>query len=199
MPIKAALTERSNGCCELCSSTDELSIFEVPPVKEPNSDKSILVCKTCSTQLDKSTEIDNNHWRCLNDSMWSQVPAVQVTAFRMLTRLSKSGETWAQDLLDMMYMEDEQKAWAAYGVAADQLEGVAPTRDSNGAVLVAGDNVTLIKDLDVKGGNFTAKRGTPVRNISLTDNPEQIEGRVNGVRIVLLTQYLKKMPLFEDK
>ncbi|WP_409439582.1 PhnA domain-containing protein [Psychromonas sp. GE-S-Ul-11] len=199
MPIKAALTERSNGCCELCLSTNELSIFEVPPVKEPNSDKSVLVCATCSEQIAKTAEMDNNHWRCLNDSMWSQVPAVQVTAFRMLTRLSKAGEGWAQDLLDMMYMEDEQKAWADYGVAADDIEEVAPTRDSNGTILVAGDNVTLIKDLEVKGANFTAKRGTPVRNISLTDNPEHIEGRVNGVRIVLLTTYLKKMPLFEDK
>jgi len=199
MPINAALTERSNGCCELCASTTALSIFEVPPVKEPNSDKSVLVCSTCASQIDKSVDMDNNHWRCLNDSMWSQVPAVQVTAFRLLTRLTKAGEGWAQDLLDMMYMEDEQKAWADYGVAADDIEDVAPTRDSNGVVLVAGDNVTLIKDLDVKGGNFTAKRGTPVRNISLTDNPEHIEGRVNGVRIVLLTQYLKKMPLFEDK
>ncbi len=141
--------------------------------------------------------MDNNHWRCLNDSMWSQVPAVQVTAFRMLTRLAVT-EGWAQDLLDMMYMEDEAKAWADYGVAADNIEEAAPTRDSNGTILAAGDNVTLIKDLDVKGGNFTAKRGTPVRNISLTDNPEHIEGRVNGVRIVLLTCYLKKMPLFED-
>lgn len=199
MPIKTALTERSNGTCELCSSTNELSIYEVPPVKEPNSDKSVLVCATCLSQIEKKTDMDSNHWRCLNDSMWSQVPAVQVTSFRLLTRLSKAAEGWAQDLLDMMYMEDEQKAWADYGVAADEIEAVAPTRDSNGVVLVAGDNVTLIKDLEVKGGNFTAKRGTPVRNIALTDNPEHIEGRVNGVRIVLVTSYLKKMPLFEDK
>jgi len=50
----------------------------------------------------------------------------------------------------------------------------------------------LIKDLDVKGAGFTAKRGTAVRNISLTSNPEHIEGRVNGTRIVLLTCFLKK-------
>lgn len=197
MPILTALKERNNSACELCGSTDELSIFEVPPVKEPNSDKSVLVCKTCQSQLDKETPMDNNHWRCLNDSMWSQVPAVQVTAFRLLTRLS-STEGWAQDLLDMFYMEDETKAWADYGVAADNIEEVPPTRDSNGTILVAGDNVTLIKDLEVKGAGFTAKRGTPVRNISILDNPEQIEGRVEGVRIVLLTCYLKKMPLFED-
>ncbi|MCG6200567.1 PhnA domain-containing protein [Psychromonas antarctica] len=197
MPIKTSLLERSNSACELCSATDNLSVYAVPPASEPNSDKSVLVCDTCLSQIEKNSELDNNHWRCLNDSMWSQVPAVQVTAFRMLTRLAKT-EGWAQDLLDMMYMEDEQKAWADYGVAADNIEAVAPTRDSNGSVLVAGDNVTLIKDLDVKGGNFTAKRGTPVRNIALTDNPEHIEGRVNGVRIVLLTCYLKKMPVFED-
>jgi len=193
MPIKTALLERSNAACELCSSTADLSIFEVPPVAEPNSDKAVLVCESCLSQIEKNTEMDSNHWRCLNDSMWSQVPAVQVLVFRLLTRLAKN-EGWAQDLLDMIYMEDETKAWADYNVAADQIEEVAATRDSNGGILVAGDNVTLIKDLDVKGGNFTAKRGTPVRNISLTDNPEHIEGRVNGVRIVLLTQYIKKMP-----
>ncbi|MFT6985285.1 MAG: protein PhnA [Psychromonas sp.] len=197
MPIKKILLERSNAACELCSATDNLSVYEVPPVAEPNSDKSVLVCETCLSQIEKNSEMDNNHWRCLNDSMWSQIPAVQVTAFRLLTRLATS-EGWAQDLLDMMYMEDEQKAWADYGVAADNIEQVAPTRDSNGTILVSGDNVTLIKDLDVKGSNFTAKRGTPVRNIALTDNPEHIEGRVNGVRIVLLTCFLKKMPGGEE-
>lgn len=196
MPIKKILLERSNSTCELCCATHNLSVYEVPPVAEPNSDKSILVCETCLSQIEKNSEMDNNHWRCLNDSMWSQVPAVQVTAFRLLKRLAKS-EGWAQDLLDMMYMEDEQKAWADYCVAADNIEELPATRDSNGAILVAGDNVTLIKDLDVKGGNFTAKRGTPVRNIALTDNPEQIEGRVNGMRLVLLTCFLKKMPASE--
>lgn len=65
-------------------------------------------------------------------------------------------------------------------------------KDTNGVVLSAGDTVTIIKDLNVKGAGFTAKRGTAVRNISLTPNPEQIEGRVNGVKIVLLTCFLKK-------
>jgi protein PhnA len=49
-----------------------------------------------------------------------------------------------------------------------------------------GDTVMFIKDLDVKGSGFIAKRGTSVQNISMTSNPEQIEGRVNGVCIVLL-------------
>jgi protein PhnA len=60
-------------------------------------------------------------------------------------------------------------------------------------VLQAGDTVVLIKDLDVKGAGFTAKRGTAVRGISLVaDNPEQIEGRVNGQQLVLLTKFVKK-------
>ena len=66
-------------------------------------------------------------------------------------------------------------------------------RDSNGAVLEAGDTVTLIKDLDVKGSSITAKRGTAVRNIRLVqDNAEQIEGRVDGQLIVILTKFTKK-------
>jgi protein PhnA len=66
-------------------------------------------------------------------------------------------------------------------------------RDSNGVVLAQGDTVVLIKDLPVKGGGFTAKRGTSVRSISLVaDNAEHIEGRVEGQRIVILTQFVKK-------
>ena len=66
-------------------------------------------------------------------------------------------------------------------------------RDSHGSVLAAGDTVTLIKDLVVKGGGFTAKRGTSVRGIALVPyNETQIEGRVNGQRIVILTEFTKK-------
>ncbi|MBV1907027.1 MAG: alkylphosphonate utilization protein [Pseudomonadales bacterium] len=65
--------------------------------------------------------------------------------------------------------------------------------DSNGAVLSNGDTVTLTKDLNVKGADFTAKRGTAVRGISLVvDNAEHIEGKVNGQQIVILTKFVKK-------
>jgi protein PhnA len=121
--------------------------------------------------------------------MWSQVPAVQVMAWRQLKQLSSEG--WAQDLLDMLYLEDDVLSWAS-ALEDDSDNSAEPTYDSNGAVLEAGDTVTLIKDLDVKGAGFTAKRGTAVRGISLTNDPSQIEGRVNGTRIVLLTKFLKK-------
>ncbi|MEY3438144.1 MAG: hypothetical protein RL265_729, partial [Bacteroidota bacterium] len=66
-------------------------------------------------------------------------------------------------------------------------------KDSNGAILQNGDTVTLTKELDVKGATFSAKRGTAVRNIRLVhDNAEQIEGKIEGQSIVILTQYVKK-------
>jgi protein PhnA len=139
-------------------------------------------------QINGEAEIDINHWRCLNDSMWNQEPAVQVMSYRLLHKLS--AESWAQDALEMIYMADDVKTWAEQGIAAAEREG--PTRDSNGTELQDGDDVTLIKDLKVKGANFTAKQGTMVRGITLTDNPEHIEGKVNGTRIVLVSAYLKK-------
>ena len=142
-------------------------------------------------QLEQPDTLVVNHWRCLSDSMWSQVPAVQVMAWRQLKALVARGELWAQDMLDMMYMEEEIKAWAEAGSASDDDDSV-PTVDSNGAVLQEGDSVTLIKDLEVKGGGFTAKRGTLVKGIRLTNNPLHIEGKVNGVQIVLVAAYLKK-------
>jgi protein PhnA len=118
--------------------------------------------------------------------MWSTVPAVQVISYRMLQSLSD--QEWAQDLLGMIYLDDETLEWAE-GSGGD----VSVHKDSNGQVLKAGDNVVLIKDLDVKGANFIAKRGTTVRRITLvTDNPEQIEGKVNDQHIVILTKFVKK-------
>lgn len=116
---------------------------------------------------------------------------VQVMAWRALKLLSS--QLWAQDLLEMLYLEDENLQWAQAGLMLADATVVDPTRDSNGTLLKAGDNVTIIKDLVVKGAGFTAKRGTSVRGISLTSNPEHIEGRVNGTRVVLVSAYMKKL------
>jgi len=188
MPTEQALKARSNTSCELCTSTDNLVVYPVPPTSDLSAQQSIYACGTCLEQIEGDAELDVNHWRCLNDSMWNQEPAVQVMAYRMLHKLSS--ESWAQDALEMIYLEDEVRTWAEQGIAAAEVSG--PTRDSNGADLQDGDDVTLVKDLVVKGANFTAKRGTLVRNITLTDNPEHIEGKVNGTRIVLVAAFLKK-------
>ncbi|HKJ82479.1 MAG TPA: PhnA domain-containing protein [Mariprofundaceae bacterium] len=188
MSVEQELRARSESKCELCGATEGLGVYEVAP-SDGSAEKCVLICETCRKQIENPEKTDANHWRCLNDSMWSQVPAVQVMAWRMLTRLC--GEGWPQDLLDMLYMDDETLAWARAEEAA--AADAVVHRDSNGAVLEAGDTVTLIKDLDVKGSSITAKRGTAVRNIRLVaDNPEQIEGRVDGQQIVILTKFVKK-------
>ena len=74
-----------------------------------------------------------------------------------------------------------------------KFKGENMPKDANGTELNAGDNVTLIKDLKVKGTSMTAKQGTVVRKITLDpENAEYIEGKVDGQQIVILTQYVKK-------
>lgn len=192
MDVEYKLRERSGSACELCSGTEGLQVYTVLPVSGPG-DNDILVCNTCLEQIQDAGKMDADHWRCLNTSMWSTIPAVQVVAWRLLNKLRHEG--WPQDLLDMLYLDDETLAWAKAGVGETDspAEEAVIHKDSNGAVLQAGDTVVLIKDLDVKGGGFTAKRGTAVRGIALVENnPGQIEGRVNGQQIVILTQYVKK-------
>ena len=190
MDTEQALLSRSENKCELCSSTTDLAVYEVTGPQEISvEDQSALICDSCQQQLAGTTALDENHWRCLNDSMWSPVPAVQVLAYRQLHALSATD--WAPDLLDMLYLEAETLAWAQQSLTSSDNNDVI-CKDSNGATLLAGDTITLIKDLVVKGANFTAKRGTTVKNISLTDNPEHIEGKVNGTRIVFLSKFLKK-------
>lgn len=192
MSFEKELTIRSNSTCELCTSTNELRSFEVtPPQHNGRIDDYIFVCETCQTQMNDSDLIEANHWRCLNDSMWSEIPAVQVMAWRMLNRLK--GQGWSEDLLDILYLDDETLTWAKASGDGEELEDTLIHKDSNGVKLEMGDTVVLIKDLNVKGGGFTAKRGTAVRNIRLVhDNPEHIEGKVEGQTIVILTQYVKK-------
>lgn len=191
MSTEKELHTRSESKCELCSTTQDLTVYEVPPESNGSAEQSVLLCLTCETQIEEPEKMDANHWRCLNDSMWSQIPAVQVMVWRMLSRLSSEG--WPQDLLDMLYLDDTTLAWAQATGEGQSDEDSVKHLDSNGAILEAGDTVTLIKDLNVKGANFTAKRGTAVRGISLVpDNAEHIEGKVNGQQIVILTQFVKK-------
>lgn len=190
-PTEKELQSRSGSLCELCSVATDLAVYEIPPESDGSADQSVLLCGTCKTQIENPESIDIHHWHCLNDSMWSQVAPVQIMAWRMLTRLS--AESWAQDLLDMLYLDDELLSRAKAAGDGVNDEDSVKHMDSNGAVLEAGDTVTLIKDLVVKGAGFTAKRGTAVRGISLVaDNAQQIEGKVNGQQIVILTQFVKK-------
>ncbi len=185
------LLQRADHKCEICSSNADLKAMPIQP-SDGSLEKSALLCATCHTQVENPETIDANHWRALNDSMWSAVPAVQVLSWRMLDRLR--AEAWPLDLLDMMYMDEATAAWAK---AEKEATGDDPDAivhlDCNGNVLQAGDTVVLTQTLNVKGANLIAKRGTAVRRISLVDdNAEQIEGKVNGQHIVILTKFVKK-------
>jgi protein PhnA len=192
MSIEKDLLVRSGSKCELCGADHELTSFEVTPIQNNGRvDDFIQVCGTCKGQIENPETIIANHWRCLNDSMWSEIPAVQVMAWRMLQRLKSEG--WPQDLLDMLYLEEDTLNWAKATGEGDDKEAEDFHKDCNGVRLEHGDSVVLIKDLNVKGGGFTAKRGAAVRNIKLVhDNPEHIEGKVEGQTIVIITQYVKK-------
>jgi len=189
--MKELLKKRSGGKCELCSSTEGLVEHDIAPVAVREVDKSICLCKTCNEQVENPEQMDANHWRCLNDAMWSEVPAVQVMSWRLLNRLRTEG--WALDLIEMMYLSDETLVWAKADGESNEEGAPEKHRDSNGIELKSGDTVVLIKNLDVKGTSWMAKRGTSVRRISLvTDNPAHIEGKVNGQQIVILTEFVKK-------
>lgn len=186
--IEQALMDRSGGKCELSGSEENLSVYEVAP-SDGSAEQSVLLSEHIRHQIENPDSLNANDFRCLNDSMWSPIPAVQVLSYRLLHALKSEG--WPMELLDMMYLDDDLQKWADAGVTEED-DDREPTRDVNGTVLNEGDDVTLAKDLEVKGAGFTAKRGTMVKSIHLVDNPLHIEGKVNGIQVVLVAAYLKK-------
>lgn len=192
MSLEENLIERSGRSCELSNATEDLKVYQVSYNGENADQRSILISEKCIAQIEKNQEADSVFWEpILPISMWSEIPAIKVISWRMLQRFRN--ESWAADALDMIYMEDEVLQWAKE--SGDHLSeaGSALHKDSNGNILKNGDTVRLIKDLDVKGSSLNAKMGTAVRNIRLVhDNPEQIEGKIEGQMIVILTKFVKK-------
>lgn len=167
------LLARSGGVCEFCGDATRLAGVEVDPFGP------VVLCAVCRGAAADAP----GHWRCLEGAAWSAEPAVQYAVWRRLRTLE---EDWAAELRDGMVLLPEVQAVVDAPAAVEH-------RDSNGVLLATGDTVVLVKDLPVKGGGFTAKRGTAVRGISLVaDNAAQIEGRVDGQRIVILTEFVKK-------
>jgi len=192
MSLDRALSKRANGQCELCKSDVLLSVYTLAPVKDKSLNRSLTACKVCIEQIEQPELTDANHWRCLNDSMWSEHEPVKVLAWRMLSRLRAEG--WPQDLLDMLYLEDEILEFAKKTGEGEAAADEVIHRDVNGVVLQTGDAVVLIKDLKVKGSSLVAKQGTAVRNIRLDrDNEKYIEGKVGPTQIVIITDYVKKL------
>jgi len=106
------LVRRCAAHCELCNANGvKLSIYEVPPIPaEPDIDHCIMICETCSEQLERPKRRDPNHWRCLTSAMWSTTVPVKLVAVKMLQCLSQK-EDWAAELLEQVYLEPEEQAW----------------------------------------------------------------------------------------
>ncbi len=175
--------------CPLCAAPDTRA-YTVLPTRTPAD--IVMLCAACIHDATHADPLDAARLGLLRDAIWSEDAGVQVLAWRCLRRLSE--HAWATDLLEQVWLDEAVSAWAEAGLPAptETDAPTVPTLDSNGTPLAEGDAVTLIKDLDVKGAGFTAKRGTLVKNIHLTDDPGLVEGRVSGMVIVLKTDFLKR-------
>ena len=181
------LKDRSGSVCEISGSDENLVVYIVEPKTEAIPENCILITKALRDQIENKDLMNANDWRGLSDSMWNENLPVQIVSWRMHARLKNN------DMLEMMYLDEDALEWAKATGEDEDEEGKIIHKDSNGNILLDGDSVVLIKDLDVKGATFTAKRGAAVHNIKLVwDNANQIEGRVENQHIVILTQYVKK-------
>lgn len=191
MKLEDSLLKRANGRCELCHRAEKLIFYEIPPPSGREESNCIMLCGTCLSQVEKKAELDSDHWKILGETMWSEVPGIQVMAWRMLNRLRS--ESWAMDNLDMLYLDEPTLSWAKSTGDHEQDAKVDLHKDAYGQLLQSGDTVILTKSLDVKGTSLNAKLGTVVRNIRLVENnTEQIEGKIEGQLIVILSKYVRK-------
>jgi protein PhnA len=195
MALETELFARAGGKCEMCETSTEVlqAIMLDVELECEAQDKALAMCEVCAAQFANPETIDAPHWQPLATTMWSEVPAVKIVAWRVLNFLRY--EAWAQEALDILYLEEDVLQAAKDGeiIPLQDRDVDAKHLDSFAQELNAGDNVLLTKDLKVKGTSFTAKRGTMVRNISLVpNNPKQIEGRINDQQIVILTEFVKK-------
>ena len=99
---------------------------------------------------------------------------------------------------DYVYDEDSGEWLPAAELAAKQAatsaaDGTVEVRDSVGNILADGDQVTLIKDLDVKGAGQTLKRGTLIKSIRLTGDAQEIDCKFEGIKgLVLRAEFVRK-------
>lgn len=190
MITNTQLQERSSNACEICGNAgDPLQLYAVPPKEKESIENLVVLCSACLKKIRLEDFSDPHYWRFLEGSIWSEVPAVKVLSYKILDKLS--AEAWARDAMDGAYLEEPLLEWAN-AEAALEAEKVIH-KDSYGVVLEAGDTVVLTQNLNVKGTNYIAPKGTIVRKIKLVhDNAEQIEGKINGDTIVILTKFVRK-------
>lgn len=111
-----SLCRRAGSRCELCGTGGvPLQALEVPPVpEEPEPDRGILVCAPCHAGL-YARKLEDHAWHHLEQSVWSEVPAVQVVSVWMLRRLAGQGTGWATECLESIYLSPEVEEWVGEG------------------------------------------------------------------------------------
>jgi protein PhnA len=106
------LARRARSCCELCgASGTSLKPFEVPPAPpEPELETTLLLCHDCHAGADGGP-LDPKRWRFLENAIWAELPAAQVTAVRLVRRLADQSVPWASQALDGLYLPEEIQDW----------------------------------------------------------------------------------------
>jgi protein PhnA len=184
MAISKELKERNGELCELCNTENATEAYTVSPKNDESIDNQVAICSACLAAIDKK---DSFHWRCLEGSIWSMQPSVQALSYRILQNYKE--EDWASNLISSVDLDENVIEWAM-----SAFEVAAVHKDAFGNKLENGDNVVLTQALDVKGTNFTASKGTVVKRIKLiSDNVDQIEGKINEQSIVILCKFVKKL------
>ena len=98
------------------------------------------------------------------------------------------------DETDFVYDEATGEWISAADAAARSLAAQVEVRDAVGNLLADGDSVSLVKDLKVKGAGQTLKRGTVIRAIRLTGDPQEIDCRHDTIKgLVLRAEFVRKV------
>ncbi len=107
------LARRAKSKCELTGASGvPLRPYEVPPVADdPDLDRTLLVSDVCLEVLENPKRLKGREWQCLAETVWTELPAAQVVAWRMLNRLAKS-EDWAREVIEEVFLDEEVEAWA---------------------------------------------------------------------------------------
>ncbi len=107
------LARRAKSKCEITGSAGgPLWPYEIPPAgDEPDIDRILLVSEECREVLENPERLAGRSWQCLAEAVWSENPAVQVVAWRMLTELAKR-EDWAREVLAEVFLDPEVEEWA---------------------------------------------------------------------------------------
>ncbi|MBT8036733.1 MAG: phnA protein [Verrucomicrobiae bacterium] len=102
------LARRSKSKCELSGASGvPLHIYEIPPAPTaPDPTRCIMLCEQVIDQLNKPNQLAPDQWHHLSELVWSDIPAIQIMAYRILTHIAKK-HIWAQDILDEAYLDDE--------------------------------------------------------------------------------------------